>query len=85
MAKNITVNNERLFALLDRLVTVKIDIALDLATLDTEALRERLHRTATQVDVAIAELKDLLTAGGREPSCDPEFELSKPDTGTKFQ
>lgn len=85
MAKDITVTSERLFALLDRLVSVRIDIALDLNTLDTDALRDRLLRTATQVDVAIAELKDLLTVGGREPSSDPAFELGKPDTGTKFQ
>ncbi len=85
MAKDISVTSERVFALLDRLVSVRIDIALDLGTLDTEALRERLLRTATQVDIAIAELKDLLAAGGREPSSDPEFELGKPDSGTKLQ
>jgi len=85
MAKDIILSTDRLFALLDRLVTVRIDIALDLGALDKQALRERLLRTATQVDVAIAELKDVLAAGGREPSGDPEFELGKPDTGTKLQ
>jgi hypothetical protein len=85
MAKDITLPPERLFALLDRLVTVRIDIALDLTTLDSDALRERLARTATQVDVTIAELKDLLGGSGRKPSEDPEFELGKPDSGTKFQ
>jgi len=85
MAKDITLSTERLFALLDRLVTVRIDIALDLTTLDTDALRERLVRTATQVDVAIADLKDLLAGSGRQPSEDPEFDLGKPDSGTKFQ
>jgi hypothetical protein len=85
MTTDLTLPSERLFALLDRLVTVRIDIALDLATLDTEALRERLLRTAAQVDVTIADLKDLLAAGGGDPGADPEFHLGKPDRGTSFQ
>jgi len=85
MTTELRVPPERLFALLDRLVTVRIDIALDLATLDTDALRERLVRTATQVDVAIAELKDLLAGAGGDPGGDPEFRLGKPDRGTSFQ
>ncbi len=84
MATEITLPPERLFALLDRLVTVRIDIALDLATHDIEQLRERLRRTASQVDIAIAELKETLAARGEEPG-DPAFKLGKPDRGTSFQ
>jgi hypothetical protein len=85
MATELTLSSERLFALLDRLVSVRIDIALDLATLDIDQLRERLRRTASQVDIAIADLKDMLAGTGAEPGGDPEFKLGKPDRGTSFQ
>jgi hypothetical protein len=84
MANDISLPPERLFALLDRMVTVRIDIALDLATLDIEQLRERLRRTAAQVDIAIADLKDML-AVTRTDAADPEFKLGKPNRGTKLQ
>lgn len=85
MANEKAATPEKLFALLDRLVSVRIDIALDLATLDIEQLRERLRRTASQVDITIAELKELLASSGGEPGSDPEFKLGKPNRGTSFQ
>jgi hypothetical protein len=84
MANDIPLAPERLFALLDRMVTVRIDIALDLATLDVDQLRERLRRTAAQVDIAIADLKDMLAVTGTDAG-DPEFKLGKPNSGTKLQ
>jgi hypothetical protein len=84
MDSEMTLPTERLFALLDRLVSVRIDIALDLTALDVDQLRERLRRTAGQVDIAIADLKDMVASAGSAGG-DPEFKLGKPDRGTSFQ
>jgi hypothetical protein len=80
-----TLPPERLYALLDLLVSVRIDIALDLESLDTHELRDRLNRTAKQVDLAIANLKDILARTGSEPGTDPEFQLGKPSSDTRLQ